>query len=228
MFSSKVLKISNTLRCLAECWLEAEESLRRDINNLYPLADEEFITKMFHGKYKEILREVSEQGLIKDRFLSDLRVAFPGLGNELYRIADGLIAEVSLHRRTTERITGGDLGFVIIRPNVVREYDYLKIKDHRTGLLCQAKLKNRKGKWGQLSANQIKVLQDRLPYFALLLYSYNDQERRYLNPFKWKICNTAKDVKEVQNWLKKDEFSGLLSSDEVYISTWFWLYWNKQ
>jgi hypothetical protein len=216
MFGRKVLEIPNTLKCLAKYWLKAEESLRNDINSIYPEADEEFITRMFHGKYSAILKIISEQKLIENAFLNDLKNTFPELDIELNRIANRLIAEFSLHKRATERITGGDIGLLIIRPNVELKDNYLKIFDYRSGLLCQAKLKNSRGKWGKLSNNQLKVLQDRLSYFALVLYSYSDSERRYLNPFKWKICNSAK-IDEIQQWLNKDNFTGLLSSDDIII-----------
>ena len=216
MFGRKVLKIPNTLECLAEYWLKAEESLREDICSNYPEADEEFITRMFHGKYSAILKIVSEQKIIERAFLNDLRKAFPELGIELSQVAHGLIAEFSLHKRTTERITGGDIGILIIRPSIEREYDYLKIYDYRSGLLCQAKLKNNQGKWGRLTNNQLKVLKDKLSYFSLLLYSYEDLERRHLSPFKWKICDSA-GIDEIQEWLNRDNFVGLLPSDDIII-----------
>jgi len=155
MFSQKVLEIPNTLKLLSTCWIEAEKSLRDDVNNIYPEADEEFITKFFHGKYSAVLKIVSEMKLIEKAFLDDLRNAFPDLNVELNKIANGLIAEFSLHNLATERITGGDIGLLIIRPNILQEDNYLKVFDHRSGLLCQAKLKNSRGSWGLLTKNQI-------------------------------------------------------------------------
>ena len=51
----------------------------------------------------------------------------------------------------------------------------------------------------------------------MLLYSYRDLERRSLNPFKWKDCNSAKNINEVQEWLKKDKFTDLLKSDDIIL-----------
>jgi hypothetical protein len=54
--------------------------------------------------------------------------------------------------------------------------------------LCQAKLKNKEGKWGKFSDNQKKVLPDRMDFAALVLYSYADENRTELNPIDWKVC----------------------------------------
>ena len=130
MFGDNILEIPETINILAQCWLTAEENLRKDINTSYPDADEEFITRMFHGKYSAILRVVSDLALIENAFLNDLRNAFQNLDGELNQIANGLIAEVTLHKRGTERLTGGDIGILIIRPHIEHFGDVLKISDY--------------------------------------------------------------------------------------------------
>jgi hypothetical protein len=212
--SGQLLEITNTLDVLIETWALAEENLRNDIASCYPDANEEFITQMFHGKYGAILSYASQCQHIENAFLRDLQKAFPKLSQELHQIATGLIAEITLHKKGTEKITGGDIGILIIRPNVHDYGHYLKISDYRRGLLCQAKLKNQKGKWGRFTERQSEVLPKRLSYLSLLLYSYSDNTRRSLNPFQWQLCDGVK-FSEIQEWLKTDKFTKLVTSDQI-------------
>jgi hypothetical protein len=199
---------------IIQAWRAAEQSLIRDIQYCYPDADEEFITRTFHGKYAATLNYASQLKQIEKAFLYDLQKAFPGLDSPLKKIASGLIAEVTLHSRTTEKITGGDIGLMFSRPQISARGHYLQIADYRRGLLCQAKLKNVAGKWGSFTKKQIKVLPDRLPYLGLLLYSYSDNARHVLNPFQWQLCNTA-TMDEVRGWLKKGNFPSSVDSDGI-------------
>lgn len=210
----RILEIPNTLVVLMESWRAAEEKLRYNIATVYPGVGEEFITQMFHGQYGAELSYASQCKHIEDAFLEDLKIAFPSLTQELHQISSGLIAEVTLHKRSTEKITGGDIGILIIRPNIFEQGDYLRIIDYRRGLLCQAKLKNRKGQWGSFTERQMQVLPERLSYLALLLYSYSDKARRSLNPFLWQLCKVA-ELSEVQNWMRNDNFPELVTSDHI-------------
>lgn len=216
-FHGKLLEIPNTLDVLIDGWTLAEENLRYDISACYPDADEEFITQMFHGKYGAILSYASECKHIENAFLRDIQRAFPELDQELRQIASGLIAEITLHKKATEKITGGDIGLLIIRPNVHDHGDYLKISDYRRGLLCQAKLKNQKGKWGHFTDRQKKVLPERLSYLSLLFYSYIDSARRSLNPFQWQLCDSF-NFPDVENWLKVDKFPSPVTSDDIIVN----------
>ncbi|MBI5101328.1 MAG: hypothetical protein HZB33_05785 [Nitrospirae bacterium] len=208
------LEIPNTLDVLIAGWTLAEENLRNDIASCYPDADGEFITQRFHGKYGAILSYASECKHIENAFLRDIQKAFPELKQELHQIASGLIAEITLHKKATEKITGGDIGLLIIRPNIHDHGHYLKISDYRRGLLCQAKLKNQKGKWGRFTERQTEVLPERLSYLSLLFYSYIDDARRSLNPFQWQLCDSF-NFSEVQHWLKTDNFPSLVTSDNI-------------
>lgn len=60
----------------------------------------------------------------------------------------------------------------------------------------------------------MKVLPDTLQYLALVLYSYEDLERNFLNPFKWQLCQST-EIKDVQGWLKSNTFPELNSSDLI-------------
>lgn len=172
---------------------------------------------MFHGKLAKALRTASQEHHIERAFLTDLRKAFPDLGHgsELRSLARGLIADVTLHRRETERVTGGDIGFMIIRPQVNDRGKTLNVEDYRRGLLCQAKLKRSNGKWGSFTRRQKKVLPERMRYLGLLLYSYDDEERRQLKQFQWQLCNSAPSIKDVTQWFRRDNFPSLTSSNTI-------------
>jgi hypothetical protein len=212
--SRKLLEIPNTTNLLIQAWRAAEESLLHDISLFHPDADEEFITQLFHGKYGAILSFASQQKYIENAFLADLRSAFPTLGAPLNKIASGLVAEITIHKRSTEKITGGDIGFLVSRPQISHGDEALLISDYRRGLLCQAKLKNSAGKWGTFTKRQKQVLPERLPYLGLLLYSYADASRRTLNLFNWQVCNDS-NIDEVSAWLKNGDFPSMINSDKI-------------
>ena len=214
---SSTLKIPDTLRVVADCWKTAEETLRGDVRLNHLGLDEEPITLMFHGKLVESFTAANQKNRIQQAFLSDLQNTFPDLryGSKLSGLARGLIADVRLHKRAVEKKTGGDLGFVIARPQIKRNFEGFQIDVHRRGILCQAKIKQKNGKWGKFTPNQLKVLPTHLPYLALLLYRYNDKERRELDEFKWQLCNLAKSIAEVSDWLKCDHLISLLASDAI-------------
>jgi len=215
--SGNILNICNTLWVVAECWAKAEESLRTEIKEDYPGVNEEFITQMFHGKLARALREASESGCVEQAFLRDLEIAFPDLcySSELRTVAHGLFADVTLHRRKTERVTGGDIGFMIVRPQISDHVHMLQPSLYRRGLLCQAKIKRADGRWGPLTARQKEVFPARFQYLALLLYRYEDQERRILRPFQWQLCNSASSITDVSKWLSGDKFPSPCTSSEI-------------
>ena len=213
-----IIRITNTLRVVSECWVTAEENLQADIKNNYPEADEEFITKLFHGKFNETLKLASESHSIAQAFLIDLNIAFPLLQGapELRKVAQGLVANVTLHKRQTERLTGGDLGFQIMRPQIkygnVR--NLLKVSDYRRGILCQAKLRKGNGKWGAFTKRQKEILPEKLYYLSLLLYSFEDDERRIFQRFRWQLCKSA-SFEDVVNWLRRDTFPSIVNSADI-------------
>lgn len=214
---NSVLRIANTLELLCACWNEAEATLQYDIKNNCPDIDEEAITQNFHAKLSESLRSASKAGKIESVFLKDLQKSFPtryyDYGIDLRKIARGLVADVTLHRRGTERMTGGDFGFIIIRPHISIGYSSLHVSDYRQGILTQTKLKRPNG-CGAFTPNQEKILPQRLEYPALLLYSYDDVARRNLNRFRWQLCDGV-SFNELKNSLSKDAFQGSLDSCEI-------------
>ena len=83
----------------------------------------------------------------------------------------------------------------------------------RSGLLAQAKLRPVERGWGKFTANQRKVLPKKLAYSALLLYSFAD--RRTLSPFQWQSLRPARDLMQVERWLKESSFPSAVSSGEL-------------
>lgn len=212
------MKIPYTLSVISACWREAEENLQIDISENYPGVNEEFITQMFHGKLSKALKNASKEKRIESAFKHDLQVKFPEFDLlQFYELSNGLIADVVLHKRKTEAVTGGDIGLVINRPNIeMQKYrNILKVDFYRNGLLCQAKLKKPNGKWNLFTSSQKKRLSNRLNYLGLLLYEYDDTERRNLKPFQWQICNSTKDINDILNFLREDKFPSIMDSQQV-------------
>lgn len=193
-------------------------NLQTDIRENCPGLNEDEITRAFHKEFVKTLRTASNYGKIENAFLKDLNSAFPSIPPyQLAKIPPGLMADVILHKRNTEGDTGGDIGLTLTRPFV--EYhthsSSLKIKDYRRGLLCQAKLKNSKGKWSYFSDSQKKVLDDRLQYLGILLYKYKDTERHDLDYFQWQLCNEAASLTDMMNWLKTSIFPTVVDSEHI-------------
>jgi hypothetical protein len=215
-YSHKLVDISNTLRVISECWSGAEDDLRAEIQKYHPYAGETFITELFHGKLARRLEEASDGERISSAFLRDLEEEFYQMqgASELRKISEHLIAHVSLHKPATEGKTGGDMGVLIARPQIIDRETEFKIKDYRTGLLCQAKLRNAKGKWGTFTASQRKVLPDKLDYTGLLLYSYDHNSGGVLNTFQWRLCKNT-TLQEIATELKKGVLTDLYSSEDI-------------
>ena len=106
-------------KLIVECWKTAERKLRENVSEKYPDRDEEPITTLFHAELEVEFKRVSASGAVERAFLSDLKRSFPNVRDDsLLGIARGLIATVSFHPREVERKTGGDLGVVLVRPDV--------------------------------------------------------------------------------------------------------------
>lgn len=118
MVSRDILKIPNTLNVIVSCWQNAEQKLQNEIKENYPGLNEECITRLFHGLFAKELRKASDDRLIEESFLTDMSNAFPGCDYSLLNGFRGLIADVTLHERETEKFTGGDFGFLIARPKI--------------------------------------------------------------------------------------------------------------
>lgn len=154
------ITLTAVTQLIAECWKQSEdkvrESIRLEHNDLY----EDLITRLFYDEFKKTLNRASIEGLIEKVFLKDLKRAFPSVfcRDYLKKISDGIVATVTMHLKNTEERTGGDLGLVLIRPNVIETFirempPVPDLNDYRHGLLCQAKVRRRDGRWGPFSKN---------------------------------------------------------------------------
>lgn len=211
------LPIPSTLEVVTEAWRMAEKVLRASVFEKHWDANEEFITKLFHGEFRYVLEQASAKGAVAAAFLEDLRRELEEVeDHSLQRIASGLIATATLHTRDTERRTGGDLGVMIVRPNVsFSQFEgIVRISDYRRGMLGQAKLKDRTGRWGRFTPNQLRILPPRLQYTALLLMSYSDAERRHLDPMRWQLCSDV-DIGALRAWLRHGEFPNARDSTSL-------------
>lgn len=216
MSANKLLEIRNTLSVISKCWQIAEEQIQAGVSGTYPAKNEEFITEYFHGEFSKVLMEASDRKIIGRAFLDDIKQSFADIivDPTLDKIANGIVADVTLHNKSSEKITGGDLGFQIHRPIIVYSGDFLHINDYRQGILLQAKMRRRNGKWGQFTKNQQTVLQNKIDYLALLLYEYTDEERRLLEPFRWQLCQNH-SFENIENWLKTGKFPNLLTAEHI-------------
>lgn len=211
----QVLDIRNTLQVIIECWRKAEKTLRDQVYDTHPNLGEVFITEHFHGIFAEKLKNASKLRDIERAFLIDLQTAFPKIGYELEMMSNGLTADVTLHGQSTEGNpgrTGGDLGLMLIRPQILDHGTHLSVSDYRRGLLVQAKLRDKNGKWREFTTTQLDVLPDKTHYLSLLLYSYSDKERRILEPFRWQICENI-EFAVIKNWLSTGNFPSACDSE---------------
>jgi hypothetical protein len=210
-----VLQIPRLTALLSKCWKDAESDLQAEINQYAPSASEELITQNFHKELSRILSAASANRSIELAFLNDLDRS--GWGQKVKfdsrRIARGLIAEVTLHKPETEKLSGGDLGLVVVRPQLQLAQRAINISDMRQGLLVQAKLKGPR-RWGTFTRNQECVLPKRMNYLALLLYQYADAERRLLNSFVWQLAD-GMSFEDLKACLKRDHFPNALDSSRV-------------
>lgn len=211
----QIVEICRTLAVVTACWESAEKDLKQEINENAPASDEEFITKTFHARFAKFLREASQKQYIASAFLADLGEGLPQVQDfYLQQIARGIVAEATLHRRATEKMTGGDLGLVLIRPQVSYGWHSITIEDDKQGLLCQAKLRMKSGRWGTFTPRQKKVLPARLNYLVLLLFQYTDSKRRLLAPFSWQLCREM-NFSQVETSLRQNSFPRLLSARQI-------------
>ena len=216
----RAMPIPNVSALVAKCWSGAETQARELLAQRYFDKNEDFITELFHGEFRATTERAAGAGAVKQAFLTDLKSHFPQLrdSGDLERLATGVSATATLHPREVEGKTGGDLGLVLIRPNINShrfEQSILIVdQDYRRGLLCQAKIKRRNAQWGSFTPNQRKILPERMDYLVLLLYEYEDAQRRSLLPFQWQVC-AGMNFNDVDEWLKSDAFPGRMDSDKI-------------
>jgi hypothetical protein len=198
------LKIPSTVKVLQECWCRAEQSVRSLIHQKYDVHDEVFISRLFYGELKYQIEQREKSRHFKRAFAHDLRAK---LGDQLSRgtarLAENMVVKVSYHEPHIEKKTGGDLGLVLVRPEVAIEPDRLRFTESEQGLLCQAKRQSAtNGALGELKLNQRKVLKKSLGYTAFLLYMYQSIDESLLAPFAW-LLGANNTLREIERSFKR-------------------------
>jgi hypothetical protein len=214
--------LDETLRIVSQAIGQAEANVRQELGSCQGDFDEEAITSSFRTKLNLELQRVSANMKIARAFATDLAHTLstcrPRLTYNKARVqcvTAGFLAAASWHPRSVEgrkRIagqkqggSGGDFGLTIAQPTIRLHTRRLVIDptEHRTGLLVQAKRRDRSRKWGILSPHQQDVLQHHTEYLALLLYDHVNNSQ--LLPFRWPLCK-GHTVPEIVQWLTKDAF----------------------
>lgn len=209
------IELPNTVGLMKDCWCKAEEDGSNHLVTYGLHSGEEFITELFSGFLTKRLQEATESRNLAHAFESDLIQAIPTLNRSderLQECSNHLFMQCDKHSKWREGKYGGDFGLTIIRPHLSLTLYSASIAMSRQGLLCQAKLLSRRGKWGTLSANQKKVLPESLSFTALTLYSYSDDG--VLKPFQWQQCSGA-TIDTVSEWLKRGSFGAVELSDRM-------------
>jgi hypothetical protein len=212
--------INETLAIVCDLIGKAEENLREHIRIYYQNAGEEFITNLFYGQISYFLSEANKERLIENAFIKDLKNALGynhfgdyTLSRNLKNTAAGLVADIVLHNKKTEGRTGGDFGLIIIHPSIQFDSRFLKIKKGQcSGLLCQAKLKDKAGKWNRLTKNQRVTLDQNKDFSSFVLYSYVDIKRINLNFISWALCRNE-DIANIEEIMKRDALDELTMFD---------------
>lgn len=217
----RIININKTLKVVCDALAFAETTMKEHINLYYPNANEEFITFAFYSHIKHKLREASKNKYIERAFLEDLKSALRhrwsidwDLETQLNQRASGLVADIFLHNKRQEGKTGGDFGLVVVHPQIVVSTDFLEVKKGQSsGLLCQAKLKDKNDRW-RFTDKQKSILPNYMDFSSLVFYSYLDDERSDLNSVAWKLCKGS-SLSEIERLLKNNAIEERLSTSEI-------------
>lgn len=216
-----MITLNNTIELVKACWLQAEKVLEEEIYNNYPNSDEEFITRYFHGKLSQQFKIANDKKMFEATLYDDIftnsslidSYKLQDFTKDFVAIPELLLNQITLHNKSTEKISGADLGIVLSRPAIFYDSGNIYISNtQKTGILCQAKLKRKNQKWGKLTNNQKNIFskysKEEMKYLSLLLYSFSDNERRIINPFSWQPC-VDNSFTEIEQWINNGNFPTL-------------------
>ena len=107
------LPLANTLEVIAASCDAAEQAVRQQIERKYDSADEEFITRLFHGELRFALKTATEEQAVSNAFHADLTSALSGAFDSytLQNLSADIFAESRFHKRSVEAKSGADFGF---------------------------------------------------------------------------------------------------------------------
>ena len=208
---------------ITQCWNEAEGEASKSIAAKYFGPNEEQVTFLFASELRAAIERVSNNGLVAQAFISDLRESVPELRYRTDSRLGGLLARVNFHNPQHEgRRSASDLGISIRRPLVSVDSSHQRIEirsDHGTGLLAQAKLGIfkegiEKFRWNGFTKPQQRLFPERSSYYSLLLYRLSGKRRDELKRFGWQLCSDH-CLEEAKAWLRTDRFPTEVSSSEL-------------
>lgn len=215
MDTNQILKIPNTLQVVSDCWLDAEKDTAECIRDM-PFPYEETITNVFCWKLKECLSEASRLQRVEEAFKEDLQNGFLCIDfRDIYSFAEGIVADLTAHNKPTEAKTGGDFGFVVIRPQIRQGNNELISEDYKRGLLCQAKRLCGHKTNAKFTGRQKKLFSEISNYYALVLYRLSEEQ--VLDSFDWQSC-AGVSFNEAERWIKENSFPAVKKSDEVIMA----------
>jgi hypothetical protein len=214
------VNLNRTVAAVADAWTSAENSLIEQVELKNFDLDEDTLTTLFS---RELIRQIDQDNKLKvfeRAFVADL-TGHLGHGADVKvvrQFAAGVIAAISTHPRKVERRTGGDFGISIGRPQINYEMRQERLtvgeNEDRRGVVCQAKVRRRSGKWGSFTSNQKTILPAKLDHLALCLYDYADGGRKKLMPFSWQVCRGF-PFEDVESWLSTDSMPVPITSGEL-------------
>jgi hypothetical protein len=218
------IKLKNLEMLIQQCWSRAEDNVIQAVAQRHHAPQEDEITFLFCGELRREVEGASNAGSVEAAFLADLLQSIPALGTDITRRIHGLVARVNRHPRWHEgKVSGADLGVVVVRPVVRLGFGGTEIKfiqDHARGLLAQAKLgrqtdPSRNGhEWNGLTKPQEKLYPKRRDYYSLLLYRLRGSNADELRVFGWQLCE-GHTIRHVKKWLRSDVFPAEILSSEV-------------
>ncbi len=219
--------LNNTISLIENTFSSAEEQVKSEIKLYFSDATEEQITNIFQSKLGALLQQISRERKVALAFQKDieqvitdkLTQGFLSYSIESYikSISQGLVAEISWHKRHIEAKTGGDFGIVIIQPQIDFWGDEMQIQrcGEQRGLLVQAKLKKFNDKsFGQLTKSQKKQLIERVKYLSILRYKFLDNENKILDSFFWSVFDND-SMGDIMEWLKNDSFPTTIPTKDI-------------
>ena len=210
------IKLNHTIELISNSFEKAEEKTREKIQLNFADATEEQITDKLQDEIGDQLREAGKTKAVALAFQKDLEQAIRselgyclpyGVESEIKSISNGLVAEVSWHKRHIEAKTGGDFGITIIQPRIAffdRRIEIERCAEKR-GLLVQAKRKRYNEPWGGLTDKQMELLDSRMQYLSILGYRYIDPQNKELDKFSWSLCENF-GIESLKNWIEDDRF----------------------
>lgn len=140
---ASLLKIPETIALIQRSWQTAESQVRKAVREKFWEADEEFITRMLVGELRAEFKSLNANKKLERAFSNDLA----RFDRNFKALADGLVAEVTYHKKNIEAETGGDFGLLLVRPDFASRF-YKRPTMRQQGYLFRPRSKEIVESWG--------------------------------------------------------------------------------